>query len=499
MHYMTLLSSRQRVFHFLVLITMLGVFQNASAATIRVDIANPNHIGVPGGCNLREAIASIADQVDSEDCFNTLESERYGENDTILLTSELTGTDFLGVEADIFITEELTISEELELEIRSENLSDRISITSRSLSRIFNVVSATLRLNGLELILGKASELANENGGAIYGNDATIEVRNSSLTRNRAVESDGGAIFVEGSSVLKVFDSQITDNEAGIDGGGISISEGSLIETENSVIARNEAGNRGGGLALNRALLVNIQTTLIEDNTARFGGGIFSDIPRPFIQTGIRDSLIVDNKVNRNEFEESAGGGIFLTASNGIRLTNTTVVANSGDNGPALFLSAAEQGEPATQAILTHSTIYNNTSFFGRAAIQLEAYSNLNIRNSIVANPQSISDLSCAAEVGALVDSDEESIVFNGQTCQDNARNVNPLLQPISGSDHSRVLPITPSSPAFDSGNLASCEQFDQRGQPRELNACDVGAYEYDKTFLIVIPLPDNKVVVVPN
>jgi len=62
---------------------------------------------------------------------------------------------------------------------------------------------------------------------------------------------------------------------------------------------------------------------------------------------------------------------------------------------------------------------------------------------------------------------------------------------------------LSVNSMALNTGDNATCEALDQRGENRSDGMCDVGAFELqvevDDTSFFVIPLPTGKVVVIPN
>ena len=64
-----------------------------------------------------------------------------------------------------------------------------------------------------------------------------------------------------------------------------------------------------------------------------------------------------------------------------------------------------------------------------------------------------------------------------------------PLLGPLqvnTGTGRTATHALSPSSPAINAGDPATCKPTDQRGAPRLAGACDIGAFEYVPPVLTV-------------
>ena len=123
------------------------------------------------------------------------------------------------------------------------------------------------------------------NGGGIYLNSGTLNLRHTYVLGNTAV--NGGGLFVHHGQFTSSEGSVISDNSCEEYGGGVYIknenknSEGStedkrdVIELTGGSISNNTA-KYGGGLAAYGNLRVEITNTSIEANTAEIGGGVFT-------------------------------------------------------------------------------------------------------------------------------------------------------------------------------------------------------------------------------
>jgi hypothetical protein len=100
--------------------------------------------------------------------------------------------------------------------------------------RLFIVNSpAVLDLSNLTLTRGYISM---ENGGAILINkDAEVNIRNSTLSNNKAVSGYGGAIYV-GEGKLDIFDSTFSNNNADVESlGNLSLGGGAIQNNDGTV------------------------------------------------------------------------------------------------------------------------------------------------------------------------------------------------------------------------------------------------------------------------
>ena len=124
-------------------------------------------------------------------------------------------------------------------------------------------------------------------------------------------------------------------------------------------------------------------------------------------------------------------------------------------------------------------------------------------QNSVIAS-NNIGN-ACSISGNSIFSSDSNSIIQNGN-CGGLVRAVNPLLGPLADNGGpSLTHALLSDSPAINTGNNATCEATDQRGETRPLsstNQCDVGAFEREtsdssldiNTF--IIPLPNGRSVI---
>jgi hypothetical protein len=217
-------------------------------------------------------------------------------------------------------------------------------------------------------------------GGAIYNDNAYLEVNNSTLRDNQA-GFDGGAIFGIGGTTTYINESLITENTAP-SGGGIFIYHGGLLSIDNSSITDNNASNSGGGVNLEHGAELVVNASTFDANTAgRHGGGIFKDSGADHLPTTITNTTFQNNTA------DWGGGGVFifrtpLTISDSIFSNNhadeyggglgfqdhaddTVLISNSTfDNNSALWDGGGIHFS-GKQMYVNSSTIQNNTAVNG--------------------------------------------------------------------------------------------------------------------------------------
>lgn len=263
-----------------------------------------------------------------------------------------------------------------------------------------------------------------ENGGAIYANNAEVTIRDSVITNNQAY--DGGGIAQYG-GVLRVIDSTISFNQADGDetgdgggifmdayggnfgdpastgnmvirnstidnntadyyGGGIHIEEGATLAIDNTTISNNSVSGSGGGGGIMIDILENsasISNSTITANTSNEnGGGIRLDELQ-----GYSDSLTLDNTIvsyNTALNEGGEGGGIFVGEEGSrLHIVNGSMIENNtaDQDGGGIAFYADEDGAALS---IVDSTISNNTSLYsdGGGVFMDADIASLNIINS---------------------------------------------------------------------------------------------------------------------
>jgi len=280
----------------------------------------------------------------------------------------------------------------------------------------------------------------------------------------------------------------------GVDGGGGIHSDGPLTLTS-MTISGNAVTQTGNALGP--------------------GGGIF---------IGAAGSLTITNSTISGNTSQSVGAGLYSQST--VNMSGTTVSgnnsagANTGTGGVLIFLSA-----PASTALITNSTIANNTagSGFGSAGgIDIEAnggtprtatlrnvtisgnsnptvgglssFGNqmvLTLIDTLVAGNTGSTNPDCSNQASATITSGGNNLVGNNTGCTianlqpsdrvgTSGTPINPLLGPLAGNGGpTRTMALLAGSPAINAGNNSTCPATDQRGFARPAGvSCDIGAFE---------------------
>lgn len=204
------------------------------------------------------------------------------------------------------------------------------------------------------------------NGGAVSAGGDVV-VANATFEDNISDGIFGGAISAQGS--LTVTDSEFRDNSA-FDGGG-AIAAGDVITVTNSTFSGNRAGVRGGAI-FGGSDGVHVTSSVFEDNRAISGGAIDIGGAEGHVTVmgtildansadgdggAIRAPTVVvagDSILQGNSAEGSGGATFAFTADGAVTVSDSTLTANHGFDGGAIFAEGAVS--------VTHSTLRENTS-----------------------------------------------------------------------------------------------------------------------------------------
>jgi len=250
-------------------------------------------------------------------------------------------------------------------------------------------------------------------GGAISGHNATLTLSGDQFTDNSASNGDcngslashGGAIYLN-TCTSTVTGSLIANNQAGCKGGGIYAKSSALTIT-NDTINDNTAGNctnsdgggGGGGLYCGSSTIT-AAGNLLSHNNASWGGGVFLSgvTGQMSYNTIINNFTNISNcityqgggiafsnnanpvfKYNTVKNNSAAfGGGFWISSSNPQIINNLIINNNASTYGGAFYLSYASP-------LLLNNTISSNIAYVG-PAIYCNYSGNPEVRNSIIYN-----------------------------------------------------------------------------------------------------------------
>ena len=321
-----------------------------------------------------------------------------------------------------------------------------------------------------------------------------ITVTLSGLTVKNGHQGGAGGIAIVFDATVSIRNSTISDNTSTGIAGGIAISSASSLTLVNSTVKGNTAEEEGGGIHNNGTLTV-INST-IDGNTANApGGGIFNDGP----------TLVVTASTLSGNGSAGDGGGLFVSRGE-VTVGGTTISGNSAARGGGVANGNVLFGGPGAPpgGILTirSSTITANSgTSFGGGIVNSGSLARTTVANTIVAgNTRDCSTVSSglsslghnlvgtcpeiAAASDVLV---QESQVFTEVLERDLEDNGGPT------KTHALIARGRASDAGYCPGETADQRGFarpvDDLVMPNALDACDIGAYELQGPVAIVADL----------
>jgi predicted outer membrane repeat protein len=160
-------------------------------------------------------------------------------------------------------------------------------------------------------------------GGAIYALTGLL-LEETRVVSNIASEQ-GGAIYSDSYNVT-LFKSEISSNSVSSLGGGIYLLGGQFF-LNRATVGSNYARLSGGGIYVKqRANLTLVDSSISNNNGARSGGGIFMEAA----QLSITGSLVERNTANQ-------GGGVYTSVNSSVSVDSSRFVGNIGGTGGAFY------------------------------------------------------------------------------------------------------------------------------------------------------------------
>jgi hypothetical protein len=313
---------------------------------------------------------------------------------------------------------------------------------------------------------------------ADFSNQATVMVSGGTVNGNEAMQAGGGievrvldsdtmglanaSLHLSGTDVR----GNLTDNN----GGGIhlgGIAGVTYAKLADSWVVGNMAGNEGGGLWIDAASSLSMTTSQVDGNQAPNGGGLFMN---GFDGVRLASAEIEESAIVRNEAAANGGG---IDAERGtLTIVNSTISGNTAGNvGGGLNL------DPGMALNMQFATVAENSAAElggGMLTSGGGVISSLFGYNQAAAGRDVFGALD---SVGYSLFSDTDDLTINLGVA--NQLNVPPLIGTLADNGGpTQTHALRPASTAIDKGDPSLCPDNDQRLALRNVDNCDIGAYE---------------------
>jgi hypothetical protein len=307
-------------------------------------------------------------------------------------------------------------------------------------------------LENLTLVDGEVDGIGARGGAGLLIDDGDVTLRNVTVLRN----------IVEGSSELQ--------------GGGLRAID-SILRIEDSLFEANKAGetfegtSRGGNIAIVGGQATILRSTIrgyaIEDaafqytrsSGARRGGGIWAENT----EVEIIDSVV---------YQHIGAIAADLAAQNSvIEFVNSTIARGEAQQ-VRIWRDAASE-----------IRLYNSTMYASRQARGFAGDGNLRLVNSLLVGFDIASMCEFEDGIGSVIENVNslapDDTCFGPGTATDGLGTQVESPANNGGPTLTARLRTTGFNPAINTGDPATCTEFDQRGVARGA-FCDIGAYEAD-------------------
>lgn len=313
---------------------------------------------------------------------------------------------------------------------------------------------------GGDCVAGSGTDSISFTPGAL-GQTITLSGSEITISSNLSISASPTGITLNGNNTSRIF----------------LINTGTTVTLSDLQITNGNTTGNGGGIQNLGTLTLN--DSMVKNNTATaVGGGILNGTGASLT---INSTTIVNNTIASTGGSQAGGGGI---SNSGTMVVNNATISNNSASGAATSDNGGGiRNVSGATATLNNVTLINNTTEFNGGGISNGGAITLN--NTILAyNSAGNLGPNCRGNVTfnfSLTNSTSGCTVINGGG---NLLGVDPLLTSLDANGGGTIsltqLTAFPrdDSPALNAGSNATCLSTDQRGNPRPVGTCDMGAFE---------------------
>lgn len=449
----------------------------ALATALALPVASADH--TPSG-NLTFEVSSSADEVDSNpgdgDCVATSgectlraaiqEANALSGHQTIVLPPGEFVLTRDGYEENASAVGGLDVLDDVTIVGAGSSVTG-VTEDAFAVDRIFDVREGVVSITDVAIHdVFMSSILSNDGacGGGIRNfSDLTVS---RVVVRKNTFRGGGGGIC-SNSGTLRLSDSLIEGNIAALTGpGGGVMNASGLAILERLVISSNRSDTTGGGGIANYGSMV-VRDSLITDNSTEGQADGAGGIDNRQAPGGQGYLLVINSTIsaNRGDPQGGSGGGGISSKDGGVAtLVNSTVVGNEASASQASGIYTRNDGSKTT---LVNTLVADNDS----------------------ANCPPNGFWALPGSLGHNLDSDGSCQLAGPGDLSE----VDPLLGGLADNGGPTMThALLAGSPARNAGDNAECPEGDQRGAPRNVGACDIGAFEAGSVVPPPAPLPGD-------
>lgn len=421
---------------------LAGAFASAgSAEAATITVTDEGDFGTVSTCTLRQAIASAnANDAGPGACV-------AGDGaDTIVFAGNVS-TVTLGVLGTLHLLDSYTTT--------ISGGAGGVTIDGNNAYRVLEIPSgANAAIDHVTIRNGKADSA----GGISCG--GTLDLADSTISGNSAVNGSGGGIYVLGSASLTR--TVVSGNDAYSGGGGVEVR--GILHGVNSTLSGNTARVGAGLDVILNGHAELTDSTVMQNHASLEGGGVVAE-------AGMDVDALVLTRVLVQDNTAASGGGGLADLNSTVTITNSTFTGNSAPVGSAMQIG------PTSSSVLRNCTVSGNQS--GNAIDGPFSGGKPTLVNTIVAN--NTGGPNCGTYPGAV--NDGGGNLDSGASCGfglSSLSNASAALGALAdnGGPTQTMMPGAGSA-AIDAIDCMNAPGTDQRGMPRPQGTkCDIGAVE---------------------